>query len=70
MKDIRVKDIIKITNGKLISGDDEYICKKYEKDSRIVTNGDIYRGIKGEKFDGSAFWKVSGTFYRGYRDGD
>ena len=57
MKDIRVKDIIKITNGKLISGDDEYICKKYERDSRKVTNGDIYIGIKGEKFDGSTFWK-------------
>lgn len=57
MKNIRVKDIIKVTKGKLITGNEELICEKFSKDTRTIQKGDIYIGIKGEKFDGSEFWK-------------
>ena len=57
MKNLKVKDILEVTNGKLISGNMEYECENFSKDTRIINKGDIYIGIKGENFDGSLFWK-------------
>ena len=57
MKNLTVKDILYVTKGKLISGSEDYECENFSKDTRIINNGDIYLGIKGEKFDGSIFWK-------------
>ena len=57
MKDILVKDIIKICNGKLICGNEEEICENFVRDSRDVEVGDIYLGIKGERFNGADFYK-------------
>ena len=57
MKKITVQDIIKVTKGELITGDEKLICKNFSKDSRKIEQGDTYIGIKGEKFDGSHFWK-------------
>ena len=57
MKELKVKDIIRVTNGKLLCGDEETICVNFSKDTRTIQKGDIYIGLKGEKFDGSKFWK-------------
>ena len=57
MNYLNVKDILEITKGILISGNKEYECINFSKDTRIINKGDIYIGIKGEKFDGSKFWK-------------
>ena len=57
MKEILVKDIVKITRGKLICGNEEEICESYSKDTRTINEGDIYLGIKGERFNGSVFFK-------------
>jgi len=57
MKEILVKDIIKICNGKLICGNEEEVCENFSKDTRTIEKGDIYLGIKGEKFNGSTFYK-------------
>ena len=57
MKDLSVKDILKVTNGELIVGNENYIVKSYSKDTRTIKNGDCYIGIKGETFDGSKFWE-------------
>ena len=57
MKDIKVKDIINITDGQLVIGNEECICKKFSKNTRNLEESDTYIGIKGEKFDGSMFWK-------------
>ena len=57
MKEIRIKDIIKLTKGELIIGNEELVCNNFSKDTRTIEKGDIYIGIKGEKFDGSQFWK-------------
>lgn len=54
---MKLKEIIKRINGKLICGDSEYICEGFSKDTRNINYGDTYIGIKGEKFDGSMFWK-------------
>ena len=57
MNDLTIKNILEVTKGELIIGNDEYICKSYSKDTRTIKEGDCYIGIKGEKFDGNLFWK-------------
>lgn len=54
---MKVKDILKVTNGKSLVGNEDLICENFSKDTRTIQKGDIYIGIKGEKFDGSQFWK-------------
>ena len=57
MKEIKVKDILKLTNGNLITGNEELLCENFSKDTRTIQKGDVYIGIKGAKFDGNQFWK-------------
>ena len=54
---MKIKDIISVTKGKLITGNRELECGNFSKDTRTINKGDIYIGIKGEKFDGNQFWK-------------
>lgn len=57
--DIKVKDIIKICNAELIYGSEEEICGDFVKDTKEIKQGDVYIGIKGEKFDGSTFFETA-----------
>lgn len=57
MKNILVQNILDITDGELIIGKKDLICENFSKDTRVINEGDIYIGIKGEKFDGNLFWK-------------
>ena len=57
MNNIYVKDIIEKCNGELLVGDPNLILKKFSKDTRTITEGDIYIGIKGEVFDGNTFYE-------------
>lgn len=52
-----IKDIISICDATLLCGDENVVCKNYTKDTRTINEGDTYIGIKGENFDGSAFYK-------------
>lgn len=54
---MKVKDIIRVTNGKLIKRNEEAEIKEFCKDTRIIKEGDTYIGIKGENFDGNTLWK-------------
>ncbi len=54
---MQVKKILEITKGILVTGDENLECENFSKDTRTIQKGDIYIGIKGEKFDGSLFWK-------------
>ena len=56
---IKVKDILEVCNAKLIFGNEEEICENFSKDTREIKPGDIYIGIKGEKFDGSSFFEIA-----------
>ncbi len=55
--EIRVKDIIKVCNGKLLTGDENAICENFSKDTRTIEPNDIYVGIKGENFDGNTLYE-------------
>lgn len=57
MKDLSIKNIIEATKGKLLVGNEEYICMSYSKDTRTIKEGDCYIGIKGATFDGNLFWE-------------
>ncbi len=57
MKNLTIKEIVEVTKGKLIQGNEEYICKNFSKDTRTIKKGDTYIGIKGESFDGNQFWE-------------
>jgi len=57
MKDLSIKNIIEVTKGKLLVGNEEYVCMSYSKDTRTIKEGDCYIGIKGETFDGNLFWE-------------
>lgn len=57
MKQLKVKDILQVCNGNLICGNENEICQNFSKDTRQINSGDVYVGIKGEKFDGSLFYE-------------
>ena len=56
-KYLTVKDIIKYTNGKLITGDENVICKTFERDTRKINKDDVFFAMKGKNFNGNLFWK-------------
>ena len=57
MKNVTIKEIIELTNGELITGNEDFECENFSKDTRQIQENDTYIGIKGENFDGNAFWK-------------
>ena len=54
---ITVKDIIGITMGKLIYGDENEICENFSRNTKEINQDDIFVGLKGDKFDGSKFYE-------------
>ena len=56
-KDIIVKDIIEITKGNLITGDENTIFDNFSKNSKEVKEGDFYLGFKGETTNGGIFFE-------------
>lgn len=53
---MKLKDILKICEGKLICGNEEEIINDFSKDTRTIKEGDLYMGIKGENYDGNTFY--------------
>lgn len=56
-KYIDVKEILEVTNGKLIYGDIAQTCENFSKDTKSINKDDIFVGIKGETKDGGMFYK-------------
>ena len=54
---MKIRDILNVTSGRLITGKEELECENFSKDTRTIQKGDVYIGIKGEKFDGNQFWQ-------------
>ena len=54
---LKIKDIIKCTNGNLIIGNEELECENFTKDTRVIKQGDTYIAIKGTNYNGNLFWK-------------
>lgn len=56
-KNLTVKEILEVTKGELICGAIEKEVVSYSNDTRTIEKGDLYLGIRGEKFNGSNFYK-------------
>ena len=56
-REITVKDLVEITKGKLIIGNEQDICENFCSDTREIVENDTFIGIKGERVDGSILWK-------------
>ena len=54
---MKVEDIIKATNGRLLVGDPQEDCENFCTDTRKIQKGDVYVGLKGEKFNGNEYYK-------------
>lgn len=54
---MKVEDIIKATNGRLLVGDPQEDCENFCTDTRKIQKGDIYVGLKGKKFNGNEYYK-------------
>ena len=54
---IYVKDIINLCNGLLINGNEDTKCINFTNDTRNLNEGDVFVGIKGDSFNGNAFYK-------------
>jgi UDP-N-acetylmuramoyl-tripeptide--D-alanyl-D-alanine ligase len=50
-----LKDLIRITKGKLIQGDLKTKIKNFSTDTRTLKKGDVFIALKGENFDGHQF---------------
>lgn len=58
MKPIQVKDILEVCQGaELVCGNPETVCTNFSKDTRTLNKGDVYVGIKGERFDGNTLYQ-------------
>ena len=56
-KSISVKDILKVTKGQLITGDENTTLDSFSKNSKEIQEGDFYFGFKGENVNGSIFFE-------------
>ncbi len=54
---MKIKEILKITNGELICGEENTNCENFSTDSRKIQKGDVYIALKGENFDGNTFYE-------------
>ena len=54
---LTIKQILDITDGSLLCGDEKTIIESYSKDTRTLKPKDCYVGIKGENFDGNKYWE-------------
>ena len=54
---ISVREILNVTKGELVTGNEECLCQNFERDSREVKEGDIYLGIQGETINGSIYFE-------------
>ena len=57
IKNLNVKDILNCTQGELIFGDENIICKKFYIDTREIKSDDVFVAIKGKGADGNTFIK-------------
>ena len=56
-RELLVKDVIQVTKGKLIMGNENEVCEKFCFDTREIEENDTFLGIKGERIDGNILWK-------------
>ncbi len=59
MKELKVKDIVRIIDGTLICGDQDKTCNGFKYDTREVENGDVFIRVGNEKEEGKQYWEMA-----------
>ena len=54
---ILVKEIVEVTKGDLITGNENLECKVFSRDTRQIKGGEIYIGLIGENVNGGKFFE-------------
>lgn len=54
---MKIKDILKITNGELLCGDENIDVDSFVRDTRQIKAGEVFVAIKGDSFNGNQFYK-------------
>lgn len=57
MHNVYVKDIVKLCGGKVLYGNEELELSNFCIDTRKLSKGDVYVGMKGENSDGSDYYE-------------
>ncbi len=52
---LSIEDLLKITRGNLIQGEESTFFQGVSTDSRTVSEGDLFIALKGPRFDGHQF---------------
>lgn len=56
MNNLSIEEIVNSCKGKLLCGDKYRQVERFSQDSRDIKDGDIYVGIRGDNFDGNAYY--------------
>lgn len=56
-KEVTAQDLVEICNGELICGNPEVVLENFCQDTRKITHGDVYIGIKGENHNGNEIYE-------------
>ena len=56
MHELYVRDIIRLCNGRLLSGNVDLVLSNFCTDTRKLNSGEVYVGIKGDVNDGNSFY--------------
>ncbi|MBR3116609.1 MAG: UDP-N-acetylmuramoyl-tripeptide--D-alanyl-D-alanine ligase [Bacilli bacterium] len=56
MKKMFLQDIVKVTKGRLVCGDENLELGSFSINTKTINNDEVFVGIKGEKVDGSKFY--------------
>lgn len=54
---ITVKDIINVTKGNLLYGNENEVCENFSRNTKEINKDDVYIGFKGEHCDGAEFYE-------------
>ena len=54
---LNIKELLSVTKGELIVGNENTVICNFCKDSREIKQNDVYLGIKGENINGSKFFE-------------
>ncbi len=54
---IRIKDILEVTKGTLIIGNENDVCEEFTKDTREIKGNETYIGLVGEKINGGIYFE-------------
>ena len=54
---IKIKDILKVTRGTLITGNENDECEYFTRDTRQIKGNETYIGLIGEKINGGIYFE-------------